>query len=262
MTFEDYKGKILEHYGSIKNDSNHQLNRFCNNITPGKIKSASKIILETQNSKQDIHTLSSYFKIPINRDFLKFLDSVDADKLIPVKQFLNQITKEPREEVVEFSSWLLNFNPRPYSKFRKNKGKIIDPPEGESGGGFPPKPRIPWKKIVITVSFISSFAVILYFVIDRQRKECMIWSEDHYELVECGKTSSLDIALNKDLLENFRKIEPDTTMTFFKDGKALFWYDKTVGIEFFTMPGTHPTNGKTLKPVSQTIVRKYIYGEE
>ncbi|WP_074406097.1 hypothetical protein [Aquimarina megaterium] len=121
---------------------------------------------------------------------------------------------------------------------------------------------IGWKKIVITISFISSFAVILYFVIDWQQKGCMTWSEDHYELVECGKTSSLDIALNKDLLENFRKIELDTTMTFFKDGKALFWYDKTVGIEFFTMPGTHPTNGKTLKPVSQTIVRKYIYGEE
>ncbi|AXT59474.1 hypothetical protein D1816_03600 [Aquimarina sp. AD10] len=52
-------------------------------------------------------------------------------------------------------------------------------------------------------------------------------------------------------------------LLFFKEGKALFWYDKTGGkIEFFTKGGKHPTNGKVLRPAIQKIIRKYVFGEE
>ncbi|WP_106794716.1 hypothetical protein [Aquimarina sp. Aq78] len=131
------------------------------------------------------------------------------------------------------------------------------------------KKRKLYIKIGISIMITGMIVVVFYnsisdYFLDKNKEEmmCMTWSENHYEVIDCGKTNSPDIALNRNLLENFRKIKLDTTMTFFKDGKALFWYDKTVGIEFFTMPGTHPTNGKILKPVSQTIIRKYVYKEE
>jgi len=90
----------------------------------------------------------------------------------------------------------------------------------------------------------------------------MQWSKDHYEKIDCGQTKHPNIVLNNDLLENSRKVKLDTTMTFFKNGEALFWYDKTKGvIEFFNSPGIHPKHKTQLSPITQTIVRKYIYKE-
>ncbi len=126
------------------------------------------------------------------------------------------------------------------------------------------------KNTILILSIISTIATILYFVSiwlskDEQleKTNCMIWNQDHYEKVVCGKTDETEIAVNVGLIENFKKIELDTTMVFFKEGKALFWYDKTGGkIEFFTKGGKHPTNGKVLRPATQKIIRKYVFGEE
>ncbi|MBG6129414.1 hypothetical protein IWQ47_001283 [Aquimarina sp. EL_43] len=132
-----------------------------------------------------------------------------------------------------------------------------DPPERTDPQG------VGWKKIVITISFIPLIAAIVFWGIDWKQNGCMTWSKDHYIVIECGKTNSPDIALNPDLLENFRKIELDSTMKLFENGKGIYWYSKyDRKIEYFTMGGKHPTNGKTLKRISQPIVRKYIYGEE
>ncbi len=276
-TFEDYKKGILEYSISVKNDSNHQLNRFLSKITPGKIKSASKIIFETENNKQDIHTLSSYFRVSKDKDFLKYLDTVDADKLIPVKQFLNRKTKEPREEVVEYTAWLLDFKPRPFAKFQKIPKELVSDRldeksnleqtildktkpsqksvQGKSNQDFP------WKKITITISFVSVILAIVYFGKGLRQKECMIWSEDHYERVKCD-SNDISLRYNQDWVDNFKKIELDPTMTFFNNGEPIYWYSKTNNtIEFFTMGGTHPIENIELKPITQLIVRKYILKE-
>ncbi len=124
-------------------------------------------------------------------------------------------------------------------------------------------------KIILIVLSSVLLVGILYFNINWKQKEvkqeemyCMEWKEDHYEKIVCDETS-LNISYNQNVIENFKKVELDTTMVFFKKGKALYWYDKTGGkIEFFTKGGRHPTNDKVLKPVTQTIIRKYIFGEE
>lgn len=146
--------------------------------------------------------------------------------------------------------------------------KTEEPPEGppeEEGEEEDEETRggDGWKKIVITVSFIPLITAIIYWGIDWKQNGCMTWSEDRYVVIECGKTNSPDIALNRNLLENFRKIELDSTMKLFENGIGIYWYSRYDGkIEYFTKGGKHPTNGKTLKRISQPIVRKYIYGEE
>ena len=121
----------------------------------------------------------------------------------------------------------------------------------------------PWRKIVVTISFVTVIAAIIYFVTNWRHKDCMIWVDDHYEKIACGKTNVPEIALNQNLLENFKKVQLDTAMRFFKDGEALFWYQKKDGnVEFFNMKGVHPIYKTQLKPITQTIVRKYIYKEE
>ncbi|WP_299444115.1 hypothetical protein [uncultured Aquimarina sp.] len=268
--FEDYKKEILKHYVRVKNDPNHQLNRFLNKLTPGKIKSASRIVFEIENNTQDTHTLSSFFKVPKDKDFLKLLDTVDADKLIPVRQFLNQKTKEPREEVVEYAAWLLDFKPRPYSEFRRNDD--IDLPkkglaklkitEEKPKGTKENTRRPPLDTIKITISIFFTIVVITYLGYNWQKKECMTWSEDHYEKVECN-TKEISISYNQDWVDNFIKAKNDTIEDFFKEGgKPLYWYYKENNeIELFTLSGKHPENGKELKPITERIIRTYIHKE-
>ncbi len=94
---------------------------------------------------------------------------------------------------------------------------------------------------------------------------CMTWKEDHYELASCpNKHNPSIIPIDEKLLNEFKKITVDTSYAFFDDnGIAKVWYDKTGGkIEFFNMSENHPTNGKKLKPITEPIIRKYVFGEE
>ncbi len=118
-------------------------------------------------------------------------------------------------------------------------------------------------KVILIVLGLASLIIITSVGFHKKSQNCMMWSEDHYKKVDCGKSGKSLILLDQNLLENFKKVQLDTSMTFFERGKTKYWYDKTNGkIEFFNMDGFHPVNEKKLKPITQTIVRKYIYNEK
>lgn len=90
------------------------------------------------------------------------------------------------------------------------------------------------------------------------KEECMVWKEDHFERTTCSGLANEEL-LQTFRLENFKKIRPTDSTTFFKNGKVQVWYDKSnKELEFFTAPGIHPVNGKTLKPVTSYIIDLYI----
>jgi len=72
------------------------------------------------------------------------------------------------------------------------------------------------------------------------------------------------IPLNQYVLDNFKKITVSDTTTFFKNGDydmPVVWYGKSSNKkehEYFNRPGLHPETGKTLKPISRYIIKKYI----
>ena len=67
---------------------------------------------------------------------------------------------------------------------------------------------------------------------------------------------------DKKRFENFRIVDVDITTSFFSEQnqKPLLWYYKTENgeIEYYTAPGLHPVNGKTLKAVTEYIIEKYV----
>ncbi|MBC8643299.1 hypothetical protein H9W95_01735 [Flavobacterium lindanitolerans] len=81
----------------------------------------------------------------------------------------------------------------------------------------------------------------------------MIWKGDHYERIDCDDSRAFGeksydnvIALNKDILENFRRIEICDTTTFLL--MTGLWYgisNKMANTNFFPMvvhiplPGNH-----------------------
>ncbi|WP_139785319.1 hypothetical protein [Chryseobacterium phocaeense] len=94
---------------------------------------------------------------------------------------------------------------------------------------------------------------------DVPEAKCMYWNEDHYEKVFCNDENIIGkpIPINKDLVENFRKITFPDTITLKSEGKI--WYSKSDGkFEYFTRPGMHPVNNKPLRKLSDYIIKTHI----
>ncbi|MBQ0736477.1 hypothetical protein [Aquimarina celericrescens] len=174
------------------------------------------------------------------------------------------VIDEPQPEIIEYLCQYLGYEG--YEDFREKYNRVQPESGGESKG-----PTLPIKTIILTIALIIVIGLI-YFGIDWQQgniekseKNCMTWTGDHYELAICPKNHDPKIIpIDRKLLKEFRKIEVDTNYVFFDDeGNALVWYYKSGSeIDYFNMSGIHPTNQKKLKRVSQTIIRKYVFGEE
>lgn len=127
------------------------------------------------------------------------------------------------------------------------------------------KMKILWSKnkITIIVSLIIISSVIIYNSFIKQR--WMIWQEDHYIEVkfdlEKYNVNQLKV-YKKERIEFFKKINnPTCTYDFFnEDGSVRVWYGKNSEkeLEYFTSFGLHPETGKTLKPITQYMINKYV----
>lgn len=117
--------------------------------------------------------------------------------------------------------------------------------------------------IMGVVGLLCLISVITYYVF--QDKECMQWSGDHYEMVDCDlkiedPVKSANIEIIDPTLIHLKKIKVcDTTTYFDKNGVAIVWYAKTAnGIDFFDAHGRHPENNSPLRPVTHYILNKYV----
>ncbi len=139
----------------------------------------------------------------------------------------------------------------------------------EDYGAFVHKERVPdyitnrksskkQKAWIIGLILVPLLGVSAYVGYQTGKEECMVWKDNHFEKTICsGSRNEEPLKLSR--LKNFKKITPTDTTTFFRNGKVQAWYDKSDNeLEFFTAPGIHPENGKTLKPVTNYIIEKYI----
>lgn len=124
------------------------------------------------------------------------------------------------------------------------------------------------KKSLIALSIILFVSLSVFFIHKSTEPKCMIWKEDHYEMIDCEQKGGLGFLsfekirpYNEELFEKQQKIIPTDTTTFFNGEEALLHYAKRNNeCEFFTMPGKHPTTGKDLRPVTRLIIQKYALG--
>lgn len=116
----------------------------------------------------------------------------------------------------------------------------------------------PKKIITIFLILISLIGISAYVGFKNGEEKCMLWDNNRYVETSC-LGEKFEQKLNIHLLHNFRKIKVTNTSTFFRNGEVQVWYDKSNNeLEYFTAPGIHPTNGKTLKPITKYIIEKYI----
>lgn len=88
-----------------------------------------------------------------------------------------------------------------------------------------------------------------------EKLQCMYWTGKEYIPAHCSETSNGLIALDRKLVDNFKKITTPDTITSIKN----IWYSKHQNVvEFFTSDGVNPDNGKDLRPVTTHIFEKYL----
>lgn len=88
-----------------------------------------------------------------------------------------------------------------------------------------------------------------------ERLQCMFWTGKEYIPAHCSETANGLIALDRKLVDNFKKITTPDTITSIKN----IWYSKHQNVvEFFTADGVNPENGKELRVLSEHILQKYV----
>lgn len=116
---------------------------------------------------------------------------------------------------------------------------------------------------IISLSIIL-VSIIIFTIAKLDSQKWMVWNIDHYEETEFDtkifKSNLLKI-YKKDRIESFKMVTPNCSTTYFsKNGKVKLWYgkNKNKALNFFTSYGLHPETGKTLKPITKYMIKKYI----
>jgi hypothetical protein len=276
-TLEDYKLAIKAKYEIEKKEVHSSV--FIN-PSRAKLRNLCLEIFKSNPDQNDLNVFSSFFRFDFSPSCSGKIKG-QTDKFRPIETFFKGETNLVDVEAINLAAILVDFQPRPFLKFSKSdwdhhyvkveieefagsdeKNKQCNIPAHiklSSKNAFLEKIS---KKTIWIMLLALSFAFICYFTFPK--KQCMQWSGDHYEMVDCELYANDPIKfksiqpLDKNLI-GLKKIQVCDTTTFFKNGEAIIWYSKTEnGIDFFNTHGRHPENDNALKPVTYYIVGKYV----
>jgi hypothetical protein len=302
ITIEDYKKAIRAKYEiAIKED----VSGILSDPTPAQLRDFYLRIFEKGLGSIDEEIMKIFLEAKENFSLKKSIENFNIGKFKPIISFLKGGNTENRPRI-EMAAILVDFYPRPFSKFKSKDGaenvnteelyflkdqqkekERVDNEEENlneeneteiSDEVFETQPVrlfLDFKKelsekvikknkrnvLIVSAGVICLFLLGYCFL---QKKQCMQWSEDHYEEVSCdleiqGIGTYISVEPLDERVIHLKKIKVSDTTTFFKNGEAIIWYAK-VGdrVEFFTTHGRHPENNKPLKPVTQYIIDKYV----
>ncbi|WP_033960392.1 hypothetical protein [Psychroserpens jangbogonensis] len=159
-----------------------------------------------------------------------------------------------KEHAAEALSHYLGFSN--YADFIKNNSdeETTNPPKSQN---FSKK-----NKLVVILFLVVISGVFVYNSVTKQR--WMVWQEDHYIKVnfdtEKYRVNQLKL-FKEERIELFKKVSPKCATEFFNEDKSVnVWYGKNKykKLEYFTALGLHPETGKTLKPITQYMIDKYV----
>jgi hypothetical protein len=289
-TFEDYKKAIKAKYEKEIEGG------YSNNLNPPTTANLRNLCLKRFNSntnKDDLDIFLSFFEFPFDGEKKNLIKGKDIDKLKTIRKFFLGITESPTEDTIHFAAILVDFQPRPFNKFKLkgiNQEEQIDVSENDKPSGvkeeietlesvetksvdkktselekkreITDKPKSNKRRYILGTLIACLLGIAIYFACSQ--KQCMQWSNDHFEKVDCDLKANGFIPLGKiepydESKFGLKKIKVCDTTTCFINGEAIVWYAKISSdkADFFNTHGRHPENNKPLRPVTDYIKRKY-----
>ena len=112
--------------------------------------------------------------------------------------------------------------------------------------------------LIIVVSLVFVILSLGFYLLYDKGAECMYWTGDHYEKIDCDADIKDKHLLNEEKWKNFRKITHPDTITAWSVGKIYYLKTNNV-MEYFTADGQHPVyTNRTLKVLTQYMFEKHI----
>jgi len=279
ITFEEYKSAIKTKYHSSKMED---VSGILLNPSPAQLRNLCLIHFDNSLSINDENTMKVFFKVKEGEDLRRTIEKFEIAKFRPIISFLMGEIDSENSGRIELAAILVDLDKRPYSRFLKEK--MVEKPMKFINEDIPKDKQVmdvaesilpadligglSKLKMIYMFVFFSIFCLLCLFVWNfKDEDDCMVWNKDHYEVVSCdvvsNKMSLLSPIVTKkeeNIISNFKKIKVCDTTSFFKLGKPCVWYGKSFegNYECFNIPGLHPETGKTLKPITQYIVDKYL----
>lgn len=278
-TYDEYTAAIKAQYDEVKVGL---YSSFLLQPTPAQLRNLCVLLFDYQLSKADEEIFNLFFQVKEGENLRRIIENFDVEKFKAVKNFLTGKNTKTNPNSLNLIAVLVNFNPRPFSKFIQQGATVVKKTavevfikEEESQEILKheylqenrilhqkkPKPRSIAIGVGVIGLIVGSFGIKKEYFPD---KECVQWNKDHYEEVVCagskiGFADVNPIIERQESLLEFKKIEVSDTTTFFKNKQSVIWYCKKDGkCEYFNAPGLHPESGKTLKPISKYIIKKYV----
>jgi hypothetical protein len=281
ITFEEYKSAIRAQYGVSKIED---VSGILLNPTPAQLRNLCLMRLDNGLTIIDGNIFRIFFNVTEKENLRKAIENFDIGKFKPVISFLKGEKDSENSSRIELAAVLVDFIPRPYSKFLiyDNKGERSD-----SGVSLSVRTQefvkddlavknevelkdnynSPGKKSTIIIAVLLSLFFMGYTVkgLFFPKKECMKWEVNHYVEVDCTNENSETgqpeaIVPIDERAMKLMKLDPKEKHEFFKNEKPLIWYQKKEGVvELFNASGFHPETGKPLKPITKYMIEKYNF---
>ncbi|PWB25172.1 hypothetical protein [Flavobacterium sp. HTF] len=292
-TREDYKEAIRIKFEKEKNGSN---SNFFNPPSQANLRDLCWKIFTSDPSSDDLKVYYDFFKSKFDSNN-EDTSTVHTDKFKKVGDFLKRKKEPLKFDTVNLAAILVDFKLRPYKQFFE-KGGIVEEQQfdnspdreitekdkkNQQSNGYSPnydEQKSKSKKaqfknkfygrlfkrskrtIVATIFLFGLIGSVICFTVFK--KHCMQWSDDHYEIVDCGKPikgNLNEVIQIDDNLLSLRKIPVcDTSRCFKPDGEAIVWYTKSnKKVDFFNSYGNgkHPENKSAMRPISNHIFKTY-----
>lgn len=284
--FDRFRSEVLNDY--IAKKDNSSMPTRLSNPSPANLRDYAISCVKDGLTANDMPIFQEFFNPEKSHENMeKAIRKTDLGKLKSVQNYLMGNTKEPSEIIVKLSAILIDFQPRPFHKWRaenleKEETEISETTSEEhiSKERTDEHPIIQEKNEEISnptnhnwLSKISGlnkkslisivgFALIPLSFITYNRlktKHCAYWDGEQYISIDCGESLSSHeiIRVNDESTLKMKKITRPDTLT--KTDKNKVWYSKIDSeVEFFTKPGFHPLHkDKPLKPATSYIIEKY-----
>lgn len=299
MYFHDYSELVLKEFHRLK--SLNQLPGNLLRPSPARIKKECIAVCTKRYSRKDEVLLEGFFGMGASREeAIRAIKNCDRDKFKPLINFINRRTAKPDEKIPELLAWLIDFQPRPFDSSNRfplpaekeaieqptiplaptepvvDKDRAIDNNflptpsrtqiEGQRSPETKPGNSVNKKRLLLlAILLLMLLTGATYWTFKKNKtgnfQQCMYWSVDHYEPIDCNtkKDNTVVLGLNSLKLTKFRRVMRPDTISYAAIG--YLWYCKITvdSVEYYTADGVHPLDfRKKLKPITAYIIDKYI----
>ncbi|MFW2477091.1 MAG: hypothetical protein ACN4EP_09250 [Sediminibacterium sp.] len=110
--------------------------------------------------------------------------------------------------------------------------------------------------LVIGIPLVFTILSLGFYLLYNKGAECMYWTGDHYEKIDCDAALNNKVVFNKERWKNFRRITDLNTISEQSIGIVHYFGNKNR--EFYTSGGMHPVdNTRYLR-----VMTRYIWEKE